>query len=849
MFALASDLLLGNLPDLLPMNRPLFLSACALAVGATAWGLHPQNAGPAQFEIKFKLPPPKPLTAAEELKTFKVQPGYKVELFASEPMIECPIAMSWDEKGRMYVVEMRGYMHTVDGQGEDQPNGIISILEDTDGDGKADKRTLFADGLVLPRAVCAVNGGALVGEPPTLWFMKDTNGDGKADVKEVVDNNFGSRTGQPEHMANSPTRFLDNWVYLANHPARYKLKDGKWIADGVPSRGQWGMCQDNYGRPFYNFNSDFLRANFVPEALYKRNSNWTGGAGAGVQVVKDQATWPIAPTPGVNRGYEPNALTADGKLRASTATCGAAVYRGGLKEFGGDVFVPEPAGNLVKRFTLTEKDGSITGANTLKGEEFMASTDERFRPVNASTGPDGALYLADMYRGIIQHKGFLTHYLIQNIKDRNLEPPSNLGRIWRIVPDGAKVAAPKLPEGGKELAAFLAHPNGVIRDTAQRLLVEKKDVAAVPAITEIVKTGNSLGKIHALWTLEGIGALTPDVVTAALKDSDAKVRAMAVRLADRSLVAELSKLVNDPSADVQIALGFTLSSFPEAQEAVLTLARRAGSLPLVRDAIISGLRGRELETLEALVASKDAAPDFLAALAAAVMNERRTTRVEKLIQLIAATNGPLQVALLEGASGKNAPKGAPKYKLLYLNAEAPELAKLSTSADAKTKPLVAALDSRVAWPNKPGVPPPPVVKPLTAGEQKLFEGGKQVYTTLCAACHQPNGQGMDGLAPTLVDSDWVLGSPNVLPRIVLHGLTGPIKVNGQSWALEMPPLGAALNDEQIAGVLTYIRREWEHTASPISVEDVQKIRAEHKDRTKAWTAEELGIGSKKQAKK
>jgi mono/diheme cytochrome c family protein/glucose/arabinose dehydrogenase len=835
------------------MNRPFFLSACVIAAGATALALHPQNAGPQQFEIKFKLPPPKPLTAEEELKTFKVQPGFRVELFASEPMIECPIAMSWDEQGRMYVVEMRGYMHTIDGQGEDQPNGIISILEDTNGDGKADKRTLFADGLVMPRAVCAVNGGALVGEPPTLWFMKDTNGDGKADVKEVVDASFGSRTGQPEHMANSPTRFIDNWIYVANHPTRYKLKDGKWISDNVPSRGQWGMCQDNYGRPFYNFNSDFLRANFVPEALYKRNPNWTGGAGAGVQVVKEQATWPIAPTPGVNRGYEKGALTDDGRLKASTATCGAAVYRGGLKEFGQDAYVPEPAGNLVKRFTLTEKDGAITGANALKGEEFLASTDERFRPVNAYTGPDGALYLADMYRGIIQHKGFLTHYLIANIKDRNLEAPSNLGRIWRVVPDGAKTAAPKLPSGGNELVAFLAHPNGWVRDAAQKTLVEKKDMAAVPAIAELVKNGTPLGKIHALWTLEGIGALTPDVVAGALKDSDAKVRATAVRVSDRSLVPELAKLVNDPSADVQIALGFAVSPFPEGQDAVLALARRAGANALVRDALISGLRGRELEVLEALVTAKEAgtAPEMIASLSAAVMNERRSARVEKLIHLVAAQapNSPLQVAMLEGASGKNAPKGAPKFKMLYLSSEVPELARLATSADAKSKALVAALDGRVAWPNKPGVPPPPVVKPLTAGEQKLFETGKQVYNTLCTACHQPNGQGMDGLAPTLVDSDWVLGDTNILPRILMHGLTGPIKVNGQSWALEMPPLGAALSDEQIAGVLTYIRREWEHTASPLTLEQVQKIRQEHKDRTKAWTAEELGIGSKKQARK
>ena len=132
-----------------------------------------------------------------------------------------------------------------------------------------------------------------------------------------------------------------------------------------------------------------------------------------------------------------------------------------------------------------------------------------------------------------------------------------------------------------------------------------------------------------------------------------------------------------------------------------------------------------------------------------------------------------------------------------------------------------------------------MIVPLKPDQQALFETGRTVYGTICAACHQPTGAGMDGLAPALVDSNWVLGSADVLPRIIIHGLSGPIKVNGQSWGLEMPPLGPALSDEQIAGVLTYIRREWEHGASPISVAAVAKIRADNKARTKAWTADDL----------
>jgi glucose/arabinose dehydrogenase/mono/diheme cytochrome c family protein len=827
-------------------TRTILAASSALAVGTLAWALHPKNAGPEQFEIKFKLPPPKPLSAEEELKTFKVPKGFHVELVASEPMIEAPIAQSWDEKGRMFVCEMRDYMHDVEGKGEDQPTGRIAMLESTHGDGKYDKRTVFADGLLMPRAILCVNGGLLVAEPPKLWFMKDSKGDGHADVKEQVDAAFGSREGQPEHMANSPTRFLDNWIYSANHPMRYKLKDGKWIAESTASRGQWGMSQDDYGRSFYNFNSDFLRSSFVPETLYKRNPNFPASAGAGVQIMKDQSTWPSHQTPGVNRGYEATELRPDGTLAKCTATCGAAVYRGGLfpKEYAGNVFIPEPAGNLVKRVIIDEKDAVLTARNAYEGTEFMTSTDERFRPVNAYTGPDGALYITDMYRGVIQHKGFLTHYLIANILDRKLETPFDQGRIWRIVPDGAKVKPVTLPAESEKLVAFLGDKNGFIRDTAQRVLVERKDAAVAPAIAKLATTDkNPLAKIHALWTLEGMAALTPDVVTACLKDKNPKVRAAAVRVSDRTMAAEVAKLVNDPSVDVQVALAFTISAYPETQDATIALARKSGANPLVREAILSGLRSRELDVLEALAAdkAKPATPDFLGALSMAVLNERRSAHVKKLLTLIAAqpANSPVQLAMLSGAAGKNAPKGAPKIKLLYLDSEAPELAALAKSADAKAKPLIADVDKRLAWPGKPGVPPPPVIIPLTADQQKLKEIGQTVYSTLCTACHQPTGTGMEGLAPALVDSDWVLGNPEVLPRIVIHGLSGPIKVNGQSWSLEMPPLGAALSDEQVAGVLTYIRREWEHNGSPISVADVAKIREKHKARTKAWSEAEL----------
>ena len=847
------------------MTRPPFTSPLAstflagivtLTPVTKIWAIHDKNAGPESFEIKFKLPPPKPLTPEEELATFKLAPGFHAELVAAEPMVEAPIAITWDEKGRMFVCEMRGYMHDVEGTGEDIATGRIVMLEDTDGDGKMDKRTVFVNGLVLPRAIMCLNGGLLVAAPPNLLFLKDTNGDGVADSAIIVDNTYGKAGGQPEHMANSPTWMLDNWIYSANHPKRYKFKDGSLIEEAAGQRGQWGLTQDNFGRIFSNSNSDFLRANLVPEALGKRNPNYLSTAGLGVQMIKDQSTWPSHPTPGVNRGYEEKKVRPDGTivpaqlndvgaLASSTATCGPAIYRGSLfpKDFQGNAFIPEPAGNLVKRLILTEKNAALTGANATQGSEFWTSTDERFRPVNAFTGPDGALYVVDMYRGIIQHKSFLTHYLIANILDRKLETPFDQGRIWRIVPDKAKPVAVKLPAESAALVEYLAHEEGWARDTAQRLLVERKDNAVIPALTAMAKKGKSaLGRIHALWTLEGVNGLTPELLTTCFKDSDPKVRATAVRLASRPQSAELAKLVSDTSSDVQVALAFQLSAFPETLEATLTLATKAGSQPLVRDAILSGLRGRELEVLQTLAAAKKPPLEMLEALAQAVITERQKDRVKSLVTLIAAqpSHSPTQLAILTGASGKAlAAKNAPKPKLLYLDSAPSELAALIKDAGPAAKPLVAALDARLAWPNKPGVPPPPIVKPLTDSELALFEVGKGVYNSLCVGCHQPTGTGLEGLAPALVDSEWVLGNPEILSKILLHGLSGPIKVGNQSWSLEMPPLGAALTDDQIAGTLTYIRRQWEHTASAVTPTLVNKIRTENASRTKSWTSQEL----------
>lgn len=840
----------------------LFLSvtASSLAFGAlaaeaptTAPAAKPDRRGPTNPELKFNLPPPPVLTPEQELKTIKVPKGYKVELVASEPMIEAPVAISWDDQGRLYVCEMRGYMNDVSAGGEDQRIGRISRLEDTDGDGKMDKSTVFVDKLLMPRAVMALGDGCVVSEPPNLKFYRDTDGDGVADKSEIISSSYAREGGQPEHMANSPTWCQDNWIWSTSHPEKFRYQGGKFISESTRSGGQWGMGTDDWGRRYFNYNSDLLRCDLLPPQMYLRNPNVKDMLALNHRVMQIQTCWPSVPTPGVNRGYNKGQLRDDGTLATVTGTCGPAIYRGDLMpDLRGNAFLAEPCGMLVKRLILRETGGVVTASNAYEGKEFLTSTDERFRPVNINNGPDGALYIVDMARGIVQHKAFITHYLEANIKARKLEQPINLGRIWRVVPDGAKPAVVKLPAATAEIVPFLAHANGHIRDTAQRVLVERGEAAVVPAVKELVSSAATpQGRAQALWTLEGLNALatSPEVITAALSDKHEKVRVAAVRLSSVLHVPQLLAMKDDANAEVRVHVAAQLSpqATPDAQNAVLALLKKGGS-PLLNDAIATGARGRELELLEQLMAEPAGKTDSLVTsgllqmLANCVMNERRSARVPRLLELAArqAPGSPRAMALLNGMAGTPLDKKAKPVarKLLYLEEQPASLTTLKTKADKTAKKLLATIDTALAWPGKQGVPPPPVVVPLTAEQQTRYDQGKLIYAGLCGACHQPSGTGLDGLAPPLVDSDWVLGKADIPIRIVLHGMSGPVVVAGKTWRLEMPPL-PILNDDQVASILTYLRREWEHNASPVSPADVAKVRAAHAGRTKAWTAEEL----------
>lgn len=859
------------------------LSGLCLGI-LTAVAQNGDKLGEAQREVVAadRIPPAPVLSPADQIRTFRLPPGFSAEVVAAEPLVHSPVAVEFDPQGRLWVVEMIGYMPDQEARGEANPTGSIVILTDTDGDGRMDTRTVFADHLVMPRAIHLTHGGALVAEPPKLWWMKDTNGDGKADEKILVASDYATQNdpalglkSNPEHASNGLLRNLDNWIYSADHTVRFRNTSGSpptWIREETVTRGQWGISHDDSGRLFYNSNSDQIRGDLLPTHYLTRNPNLKSPVGVNAQLAKSQQVWSARVNPGVNRGYQPNTLTAEGKLASFTAACGPLVYRGNQfpEDFRGDVFLCEPSANLIRRNKLTEQDGVITATNAYEADEFLTSTDERFRPVNLQNGPDGALYVVDMARGLIQHRIYLTSYLRKQIESRGLQAPTDLGRIYRIVHSGTSPdRTARLPEklSNRDLMVRLSSANGFWRDTAQRLLVENPTSESAEALQQLVSQRDSrpaVVRLQALWTLEGQGRLSLETLLSALDDPDSKVRSAAFRITDRlplgpvrdTAVERLVQRAPTVRGDAQIALLCSLGTIgtPAADAAMRFLLMTGPSTPLRQDAAISGLKGRELAFLTQLLSDAQCGPDkqdhapLVSKLARCVGVSGRPAEIAAALNLAAKlkeNEWPLP-ALLDGFVGlvpvatKGAP--APRIKQTELTAEPDGLATLRRSTNAVIVGRVQKIASLYFWPGKSASADTLAaanVQALPPIAKASFDRGREIYPTICGACHQPHGNGQEGLAPPLVDSEWVLGSEQRLIRVVLHGMRDAITVKGVRYELNMPALAEALDDAQIADSLTYIRREWGHAAAPVLAEAVKTVRALESKREDSWTQAEL----------
>ncbi len=785
------------------------------------------------------------LSPSEALAAFDLEDGFTITIFASEPMIEDPVAMAFDADGRLFVVEMQSYMPGIAGDGELVPTSRVMVLEDTDGDGKADKATPFLEGLVLPRAILPCFGGLLVIEPPNLLFCRDTDGDGRADEKTVVLSGFDGLVN-PEHAGNALRYGLDNWVHLSQFNIAFRFDGERAITRKVPRVGQWGMTLDQAGRLYYTPNSETLRMDLLPSHYARRAPG--GLRGLYQRVGRDTATFPARPTTGINRGYRPNMLRDDGTLRSVTAACGPSLYTSAAwpGEFHLNAFICEPSGNLVKRMVRREQGGRPVWTNALSGTEFLRSTDERFRPVDSTIGPDGALYICDMYRGIIQHKTYLTEYLAGQIRQRGLDKPIGLGRIWRITRKGTNTpASPRLSAStDAQLVNHLGHADLWWRLTAQRLLVERRAIGTADAVRTVATTSpDPLARLHALWTLDGLGVATTDDVRTGLADADARVRAAACRVAEtadvHAIVEPLAEVARggDRLTAAQAVLSLGQLGTTQAREGIIEMVRTRADDALIRSAAVNSLSGHEPDALRRLLSDanwpKDA-PDR-AAFAELVDGALRSVRAAETLTLAVAQADrfPARAEVIFARLGAMQRLGSRNPRSITLAREPSGWAALIDSGTGPIADRARASDAYLNWPGRPA----PEAVPLTMPQRTQLAMGKRLYI-YCQACHGPEGAGSGSQYPPLAGSPRVLGPPEDLARVLIHGLEGPLARGQVTYNDAMPPAPFA-DDGELAAIMSFVRSAFGNDAPPVDAELVKAVRTKEAQRTRPWRDDEL----------
>lgn len=866
----------------IPCSRTFALAASLLPVIVVAQNGDKPGHDMAPPPAHWKIPAAPVVKPEDSAATMKLEEGFELELVAAEPMVHDPVVLAFDGDGRIWVAEMLGYMPDIDGKLEESTYGRISVLEDTDGDGRADKHTVFLEKYLLPRAV------ALIDNDRTLLFADNEklheaeivvseDGTIRAGEVVVVDETY-AEGGNPEHKPNGLMRALDNWFYNAKSDLRYKKVNGVWIKEKTEERGQWGISQDVYGRLFTNSNSNLIAVEEIPPGAKARNPHHAF-RGPVTSTIKDQQLWPSRINPGVNRGYMKGTLDEKGYLVKPTAASGMAVYRGDQfpSEFHGQLFVTEPAGNLVKRATIAEGEkGFRVVRSAIEGSEFLTSTDERSRMVNAHTAPDGSLYLVDFYRGILQHKEYMTSYLRAQVVERGLETPIGLGRIWRVRHTGGKplAAAPKMSrESTAALVAHLSHPNGWWRDTAQRLIVERGgDEETIAALRALAADGpNEIAAVHAIWTLEGLGKLDADALKSALVLKQPRAVAEVVRAAGTlsgtekaaGVFALIAPLAESGEILVRRQVAASLGRFGDPAVPVLAgLVVSQEKDLLTGDLAVSGLAGNELALLKALppkhnlrtalietlvkrnekkelgeLASLLEDAGEFRALARASSMQRRATEAVDLLVLVARpeTAAATRKAIIEGllAGGKDK-----KFKPMPVKElDALALATKGGLISEKDGKALAALFKVGSGEEETFL--------LTDAHREQFKLGEVHYQRICMGCHQVHGNGQQYIAPPLVGSEWVLDSEQRLIAIIMDGVMGPIEVLGKTYTVpEIQPMmpGLRMNpeftDEQLAAIATYVRNAWGNGAAPVPAEAVARYREGIAPRA-PWTPEEL----------
>lgn len=515
------------------------------------------------------------LSKQDALESLQIPEGYKLDLVLSDPIIQEPVTIAWDGNGAMYVAEMRTYMQDANATGEQNPTSRISRHVDTNGDGIYDKHTVFIDNILLPRMILPLDDRILVNFTNSLdfWTYRDTNNDGIAEEKIKVYEG-GPRGGNMEHQPSGLIWNLDNWIYTTYNPKRFRFVNGKIITEPLPgASGQWGLTHDDQGRLYYSIaGAERSALNFHQPPQYGL-LQLSGQLKPGFNTV-----YPIDSVPDVQGG--PSRLNKAFGLNRFTGCGGQTIFRGNNlpADLYGDLILPEPVGRLIRRAKVTRANGKTTLDNATPGSEWIRTRDINFRPVQATTGPDGCLYIVDMHRGIIQQGNWTKKgsYLRKIIDRWGLDKNIGRGRIYRLSHKDHKPAtSPTLLDSSPtELVKNLSHPNGWHRDTAKKLIIlHPKGTETIPALTSLAedKSADLNGRINALWTLEGLNALTPSFIQNRLVDENPLIVTNTIRLSEpfiksknQSIITALTALANttDPEIAIQLSNSITYSNNP-----------------------------------------------------------------------------------------------------------------------------------------------------------------------------------------------------------------------------------------------------------------------------------------------
>jgi putative membrane-bound dehydrogenase-like protein len=583
---------------------------------------------PPQFDPQ-KTGGTRPLSPQQSLAAVRTKRGLRVDLVAAEPLVADPVALAFGPDGKVWVAEMADY--PTGRTGKFDPGGRVRVLEDTDGDGILDKSTVFLDNLPFPTGVLPWRNGVLVCAAPDILYAEDTDGDGKADVVKKLYSGFGTENYQAR--VNSLQYGLDGWVYgscglfggditchvtgktvpLGNRDFRIRPDTGE--LEPATGRTQQGRVRDDRGDWFGCDNSNLLWHYPLADHYLRRNPH-VAATRTVVNAVAGPDPHRVYPLKSDAQRFE-----LSGPPGSVTAACGVGLYRDDLlgREFAGNAFTCETVNLVVHRRVLKPNGATFTGvrAPDEAGSEFLATTDNWSRPVHVTTGPDGGLWVADMYRFLIEHPRWVPPADLAKI---DVRAGAGMGRLYRVRPDGKPLRPwPRLDRlDAAGLVAALDSPNGWQRDMAQMMLVWRNDKAAVPLLEKLAReSANPLARLHALCTLDGLHALPAKTVAAALDDPDPGVRRHAVRLAEPHLAADpaiggkVLKLADDSDPQVRLQVAYSLGAWPDrrAAEALAKLARRSARDPFTTSAVMSSLTADNLPALAAVVTDRKAGTD------------------------------------------------------------------------------------------------------------------------------------------------------------------------------------------------------------------------------------------------